>query len=89
MDKSRLMREKRLSLKKEGYLPHEIDDEMLAYAKELGLSTERRLAPQKAPSSKMGVSGKGRVPWSAIMGQGTVRASQGRSGPWPVTEQFA
>lgn len=58
MDESRLMWVRRQSLKKEGYLSHEIADEMEAYAKELGLSTERKLAPQKAPTSKMGVSGK-------------------------------
>jgi len=61
MDEPRLtMREKRLSLKNQGYLRHEIDDIMRDYAKELGLSTERKLAPQKAPTTKMGVSGKGR-----------------------------
>jgi hypothetical protein len=76
------MREKRLALKKEGFLSHEIADEMEAYAKELGLSTERRLAPQKAPTAKMGVSGKERPRMGLFVSQGTLMASHGKRARW-------
>jgi hypothetical protein len=71
------MREKRLALKEEGFLSHEIADEMEAYAKELGLSTERRLAPQKAPTIKMGTSGKERPDLRNWMGNWTVKNAHG------------
>ena len=78
MDEPRMtMREKRLSLKNQGYLTHEIDDRMRAYANELGLSTERRLAPQKAPTIKMGVLGKGRPAMRNWMSAWTVDNARG------------
>ena len=78
MDEPRLtMREKRLSLKNQGYLRHEIDDIMRDYAKELGLSTERKLAPQKAPTIKMGVLGKVRPDMRNWMGDLTVDNARG------------
>ena len=77
MDKPRLMREKRVSLKNQGYLTHEIADIMRDYAKELGLSTERKLAPHKAPTIKMGVSGKVRPDMRLWMGNWTVDNARG------------
>ena len=82
MDEPLTMREKRLALKEEGFLSHEIADEMEAYAKELGLSTERRLAPQKAPTSKMGIFGKERPDMRNFVSQGTLMASHGKRARW-------
>ena len=52
LERGKALRSERLRLKAEGYLPHEIETELLGFRKATGMVSQTGHAPQRAPKTQ-------------------------------------